>query len=292
MSIVYLNGQFLPKDEAKISPDDRGFLLADGVYEVTPFYEGAPFCLDRHLTRLEQGLSWMRIQQPVDGLEDVQRRLILENGLESAATSLTYIQITRGAAPRTHYFPVDPVEATVYAYAKAWDRPSPERWSKGFTVATVPDQRWSRVDVKTICLLPNVLAFQDAIEAGADDALLVRDGVAIEGAHMNFWGVFDGVLVTHPTTNQILPGITRGVVLDLAAADGIPVEQRPIQVEELGAAEELFFTGTTGEVRPCVGVDGTPVGDGRVGTITKRLSQLFRAEVEAAKEAAAGTPVA
>ncbi len=292
MSIVYLNGQFLPKDEAKISPDDRGFLLADGVYEVTPFYEGAPFCLDRHLTRLEQGLSWMRIQQPVDGLEDVQRRLILENGLESAATSLTYIQITRGAGPRTHYFPVDPVEATVYAYAKAWDRPSPERWSKGFTVATVPDQRWSRVDVKTICLLPNVLAFQDAIEAGADDALLVRDGVAIEGAHMNFWGVFGGVLVTHPTTNQILPGITRGVVLDLAAADGIPVEQRPIQVEDLGAAEELFFTGTTGEVRPCVGVDGTPVGDGRVGTITKRLSQLFRAEVEAAKEAAAGTPVA
>ena len=289
MSIVYLNGQFLPKDEAKISPDDRGFLLADGVYEVTPFYEGAPFCLDRHLTRLEQGLSWMRIQQPVDGLEDVQRRLILENGLESAATSLTYIQITPGAAPRTHYFPVDPVEATVYAYAKAWDRPSPERWSKGFTVATVPDQRWSRVDVKTICLLPNVLAFQDAIEAGADDALLVRDGVAIEGAHMNFWGVFDGVLVTHPTTNQILPGITRGVVLDLAAADGIPVEQRPIQVEELGGAEELFFTGTTGEVRPCVRVDDAAVGDGGVGPITRRLSELFRAEVEAAKAEAGAT---
>lgn len=291
MSIVYLNGEFLPKDEAKISPDDRGFLLADGVYEVTPFYEGVPFCLDRHLARLEQGLGWMRIRQPVDGLEEVQRRLIAENGLEGAETSLAYVQITRGAAPRTHYFPTDPVKATVYAYAKAWDRPSPERWSQGFSVATVPDRRWSRVDVKTICLLPNVLAFQDAIEAGADDALLIRDGVAIEGAHMNFWGVFDGVLVTHPTTNHILSGITRGIVLDLAAADGIPLEQRPIQVEELGGAEELFFTGTTGEVRPCVRVDDAAVGDGGVGPITRRLSELFRAEVEAAK-AAARAPVA
>ncbi len=286
MSIVYLNGEFLPKDEARISPDDRGFLLADGIYEVTPFYDGAPFCLDRHLARLEHGLGWMRIRQPLDGLEEVQRRLIAQNGLESAETSLVYVQITRGVAPRTHYFPRDPVEATVYAYAKAWDRPSPERWSQGFTVATVPDRRWSRVDVKTICLLPNALAFQDAIEAGADDALLIRDGVAIEGAHMNFWGVFDGVVVTHPTTHHILPGITRGVVLDLAAADGIPVEERPIRVEELGRAEELFFTGTTGEVRPCVRVDGTPVGDGGVGVITRRLSDLFRAEVEAEKDAA------
>ena len=291
MSIVYLNGEFLPEDEAKISPDDRGFLLADGIYEVTPFYEGAPFCLDRHLARLEHGLRWMRIRQSLDGLEDVQRRLIAENGLEGAETSLVYVQITRGVAPRTHYFPTDPVDATVYAYAKAWDRPSPERWSQGFTAATVPDRRWSRVDVKTICLLPNVLAFQDAIEAGADDALLIRDGVAIEGAHMNFWGVFNGVAVTHPTTNHILPGITRRVVLDLAGADGIPVEERPIQVEALGEAEELFFTGTTGEVRPCVRVDGTPVGDGGVGVITKRLSELFRARVEAVKEAA-GAPIA
>ena len=291
MSIVYLNGEFLPKDEAKISPDDRGFLLADGIYEVTPFYEGAPFCMDRHLARLEHGLRWMRIRQPLDGLEDVQRRLIAQNGLESAETALVYVQITRGVAPRTHYFPTDPVEATVYAYAKVWDRPSPERWSQGFTAATVPDRRWSRVDVKTICLLPNVLAFQDAIEAGADDALLIRDGVAIEVAHMNFWGVVDGTVVTHPKTNHILPGITRGIVLDLAAADGIRVEERPIQVEELGEADELFFTGTTGEVRPCVRVDGTPVGDGSVGVITRRLADLFRAELVAVKEEA-GAPVA
>ncbi len=290
MSLVYLNGEYLPKDQARLSPDDRGFLLSDGVYEVTPFYEGVPFCLDRHLARLEKGLAWMRIPQPVAGLEQVKRRLIAENGLEGAETSLVYLQITRGAAPRTHYFPKDPVEPTVYAYAKAWDRPSPERWSQGFSVAKVPDRRWSRVDVKTICLLPNVLAFQDAVDAGADDALLIRDGVAIEGAHMNFWGVFDGTVVTHPKTNHILPGITRGVVLELAAAEGMSVEECPIQVEQLEEADELFFTGTTGEVRPIVRVDGTPVGDGGVGTITQRLSELFRARVQEVQDAA-GAPV-
>ena len=218
MSIVYLNGEFLPKDEAKISPDDRGFLLADGLYEVTPFYEGTAFCLDRHLARLEHGLRWARIRQSLDSLANMQRRLIAENGLETAETSLTYVQITRGVAPRTHYFPTELVEPTVYAYAKAWDRPSPERWSQGFTAATVPDRRWSRVDIKTIGLLPNAMAFQDAIDAGADDALLVRDGVAIEGAHMNFWGVIDGVLVTHPTTGHILPGITRGVKFSITTS--------------------------------------------------------------------------
>jgi D-alanine transaminase len=286
MSIVFLNGDFMPKDEAKISPDDRGFLLADGVYEVTPFYEGVPFAIDEHLARLERGLAWMRISLDVGALEAMHRRLVSDNDLESAPTSLVYLQITRGVAPRTHYFPKDPVEPTVYAFAKAWDRPSPERWSQGFSVATVPDRRWSRVDVKTVCLLPNVIAFQDAIEAGADDALLVRDGVAIEGAHMNFWAVFDGTAVTHPITNNILPGITRGIVLEMARENGIPVQERPIQIEELAAADELFFTGTTGEVRPCTRVDGDPVKDGAVGPVTKRLSDLFRARVEQVKEAA------
>ena len=291
MSIVFLNGDFIAKDEAAISPDDRGFLLSDGVYEVTPFYEGVPFCLDRHLARLERGLAWLRIAYSIADLDAVHRRLIADNDLEGAPTSLVYVQITRGAAPRTHYFPKEPVEPTVYAFANVWDRPSPERWSRGFSVSTVPDRRWGRVDVKTICLLPNVMAFQEAIDAGADDALLIRDGVAIEGAHMNFWGVFDGTVVTHPTTNNILPGITRSVVLEVAREHGIPLEERPIQVEELPEAEELFFTGTTGEVRPCTRVDGTPVGHGSVGPVTQRLSDLFRARVEEVKEAA-GAPTA
>ncbi len=287
MSTVYLNGSYLPREDAHISPDDRGFLLGDGVYEVTPFYDGVPFCLDRHLDRLRRGLEWMRIELDVGALDEVHRRLIAENGLSDAPTALVYLQVTRGAAPRTHYFPPEPVPPTVYAYAKAWNRPAPERWERGFTAVTVPDRRWSRVDIKTICLLPNAMAFQEALDRGADDALLVRDGVAIEGAHMNFWGVFDGVAVTHPCTNHILPGITRGVVLELAREASIPCRERPIQVEELRSADELFFTGTTGEVRPCVEVDGVKVGDGRVGPVTRRLAELFRARIEAVKAEAA-----
>lgn len=282
MSTVYLNGAFLPKSEASISVDDRGFLFGDGVYEVTPFYGGTPFGLDAHLTRLRKGLEWMRIDVDVPSLADVFRSLIARNDLEHTDRSLVYVQITRGSAPRTHYFPEGDVTPTVYAYAKKWDRPPDDVWDEGFTAITVPDRRWSRVDVKTVCLLPNVLAFQAARDAGADDAILVRDGVAIEGAHQNFWGVFDGTVVTHPKTNQILPGITRGVVLELAREAGLSVEERPIQVEELAVADELFFTGTTGEVRPCVKVDGRAVGDGRVGTVTRSLSEGFLARVESA----------
>ena len=286
MTTVYLNGKYLPKSEAHISVDDRGFLLGDGVYEVTPFYEGVPFALDRHLDRMRNGLEWMRIDFDVTALEEVHRTLIRRNGLEDEDRAMVYLQITRGAAPRTHYFPTVPVEPTVYAFATKWSRPADDVWSRGFRSVTVPDRRWSRVDIKTICLLPNALAYQAARDAGADDAILVRDGVALEGAHQNFWAVFGDTVVTHPTTNQILPGITRGVVLELAEELGIPVEQRAIAVEELSVADELFFTGTTGEVRPCVEVDGRRVGGGGVGPVTRRLSDAFLARVEETKAAA------
>lgn len=286
MSTVFLNGAFIPKAEATISVDDRGFLLGDGLYEVTPFYEGVPFGVDRHLARLERGLSWIRISYDVSSLEEMHRALIAKNGLEGAERSLVYVQITRGVAPRTHYFPEVDVTPTIYAYAKEWSRPPGDVWNRGFRAVTVPDRRWSRVDVKTICLLANVMAFQAARDVGVDDAILVRDGVAIEGAHQNFWGVFGGTAVTHPATSHILEGITRGVVLEEARIAGIPVEERPIQVEELATADELFFTGTTGEVRPVVEVDGRPVGDGQVGPVTRRLSDAFLARIEATKEAA------
>jgi len=287
MSIVYLNGEYLDKEDAKISPDDRGFLLGDGVYEVTAVYDGVLFGFEGHMARLRAGLEWMQIDYDVDGLEEIHRRLIVENGLESAPTALIYLQITRGAAPRTHYFPKSPVSPTVYLYAKAWERPTEERWNRGFTALSVPDRRWSRVDVKTIGLLPNAMAYQQALDDGKDDALLVRDGVAIEGAHMNFWGVFDGVATTHAKCNLILPGITRAKVLELARANGIPVEERSIQVEELARADELFWTGTTGEVKPLVEVDGRPVGDGTVGPVTRRLNELFRGAIEETKAEAA-----
>jgi D-alanine transaminase len=286
MSTVFLNGAFVPKAEAVVSVDDRGFLLSDGVYEVIPFYEGVPFYLGRHIARLRRSLDAIRIAYDPAGLGDALRRLVVENGLERAPRAMAYVQVTRGAAPRTHWFPKQHVEPTVYASAKEWSRPEDAAWERGFTAITVPDRRWSRVDIKTIALLPNVLAFQDALDAGVDDAILVRDGIAIEGAHQNFWGVFNGVAVTHPATNLILAGITRGLVLELAQARGIPLQERPIVVEELARAEELFFTGTTGEVRPCVRVDGRPVGDGRVGPVTRALSDVFLEHVEEVKEAA------
>ncbi len=287
MSTVYLGGDFVPKSEAVVSVDDRGFLLGDGVYEVVPFYEGVPFFMDRHLARLRRSLAEVRIDFDTSGVSDVARRLVTVNGLDRADRSIVYLQVTRGVAPRTHYFPEKPVPPTVYGFAKAWSRPADAVWNRGFTAITVPDRRWMRVDIKTINLLPNALAFQAAKDVGVDDAILVRDGVAIEGAHQNFWGVFDGTAVTHPETNLVLSGITRGVVLEVARAQGIPVEERPIQVEELAHAEELFFTGATGEVRPCVQVDGKPIGDGRVGAVTRALSDAFLALVEQTKEAAA-----
>lgn len=286
MSTVYLNGDFVPKAEARVSVDDRGFLFSDGVYEVVPFYEGVPFYLERHLARLKRSLDALRIRYDAAGLAAVLERLVVQNGLERAPRAMAYLQVTRGVAPRTHWFPTEPVEPTVYAFVKEWRRPADDVWSRGFTAVTVPDRRWTRVDIKAISLLPNVLAFQDALDAGVDDAILVRDGVAIEGAHQNFWGVFDGVAVTHPETNLILSGITRGVVLELARARGIACAERPIVVEELAQAEELFFTGTTGEVRPCVRVDGRPVGDGRVGPVTRALSEAFLAHVEEGVEEA------
>lgn len=287
MSTVYLDGKYQPKAEAAVSVEDRGFLLGDGVYEVVPFYEGVPFFMDRHLDRLRYSLSEVRIDFDAASVAGIARQLVTRNQLDAADRSIVYVQVTRGVAPRTHYFPEKPVPPTVFGYAKAWTRPAEAVWGRGFTAITVPDRRWMRVDIKTINLLPNALAFQAAKDAGVDDAILVRDGVAIEGAHQNFWGVFDGTVVTHPQTNLILAGITRGVVLEIARAEGIPVAERPIQLEELAAAEELFYTGATGEVRPCVQVDGKPIGDGRVGPVTRALSDAFLALVERTKEAAA-----
>ena len=287
MSTVYLNGRFVPKEEALVSVDDRGFLLGDGVYEVASFYEGVPLCMDRHLARLQRSLDGIRIRCDISGLAETFHELIRRNDLGTAERSLVYLQITRGAAPRTHYFPEGPVTPTVYAFAKEWSRPPEDVWSRGFTAITVPDRRWMRVDIKTIMLLPNGIAYQDAHEAGVDDAILVRDGVAIEGTHQNFWGVFDGTVVTHPESNLILSGITRGVVLEVAHELGLPVHERAIQVEELPRAAELFFTGTTGEVRPCVEVDGRKIGTGATGPVTRKLSDGFLRRVAREKEAAA-----
>lgn len=275
MSTVYLNGEMLPAEEARISADDRGFLLADGVYEVSAVYRGRVFRVEKHVERMTRGLEELRIDYDAVGLPEIHDRLVEANGLQDEEMAMVYVQVTRGAAPRSHGFPPPDTPPTVYGFARSHPRPEMERWSRGFRAVTVPDRRWSRVDIKTVALLPNVLAYQTAVEAGADNALLVREGVALEGAANNLFFVFDGTLVTHPATNCILRGITRDFVLDLARELRIPVTERAVQVEEALRADELFFTGTTSEVQPCVEVDGRPVGDGKVGPVARRLYEAF-----------------
>ncbi len=281
MSTVYLNGEYLPKDRATISVDDRGFLLSDGLYEVTPAYRGRLFRMEHHTRRLQQGLDALRIAFDTEGLPDIYARLIAANALDAEGVAIVYLQITRGVAPRTHHFPPEGTPPTVYAFAQAYHRPDSARWERGFEAITVPDERWGRVDIKSIALLPNVLAQQAAVDAGVADALLVRDGVAIEGSHSNVFAVLDGVVTTHPATEQILRGISREYVMELARAQDLPVEERPIPLEEMRGAEEIFFTGTTTEIRPTVRLDGDPVGDGKVGPVAKALYEAFKAGTEA-----------
>ncbi len=281
MSTVYLNGEFLPKDRATISVDDRGFLLSDGIYEVTPAYRGRLFRIEQHMRRLRHGLDALRIEYDSAGLPEMHADLIAANSLDTEDVAIVYLQITRGAAPRTHHFPPEGTPPTVYAFAQAYHRPASARWERGYEAVTVPDDRWARVDIKSIGLLPNVLAQQAAAEAGVADALLVKDGVALEGSHNNLFAVFDGVVTTHPATHQILHGVTRAYVIELAKGQGLPVEERPVPLEEIRAADEIFFTGTTTEVRPTVRLDDQPVGSGKVGPVARALYEAFQAGTQA-----------
>jgi D-alanine transaminase len=278
--IVFFNGQFRPKEAVHISPDDRGFLLADGAYEVIRVYGGQPFLMAEHLRRLRYSLDELRIAlPPIEELPGTAQELIDHNNLV-AEDGKIYIQVTRGVAPRKHAFPTEPTPPTYYVEASPFS-PRPEKWDNGVTVILVPDIRWGRCDIKSLALLPNVLASQEAKERGAEEALFVREGVITEGAHTNVCAVLDGQLVTHPASHQILAGITRGLVLDLCGELGISCRQDPIPTTTLRAASEVMILGTTTEIMPVVQVDGWKVGDGRPGPITRRLQEAFRAMVEA-----------
>ena len=280
MSTVYLNGEYLPKEEAFISVDDRGFLFGDGIYEVTAAYRGNLFRFPRHVARMNRGLAALRIAFDPAGVEEIHRRLLAENGLKEAAVSYVYLQITRGVAKRTHKFPDPAPTPTLYLFAGEYSRPPRERWEQGYKAVTVNDVRWARRDLKTIQLLPNVLAAQAPTDFGVDEIVFVDDGMAIEGSHNNFFMVFGNTVVTHPLSNQILPGITREVVLELAGKLGYPVEERPVTVEEMHKADEAFHSGTLSEVKPCIEVDGKPVGNGKVGPVTRALFDAFLAETD------------
>ncbi|MBK8247747.1 MAG: aminotransferase class IV [Gemmatimonadetes bacterium] len=275
MSIIYLNGQFLPRANATLAIDDRGFIFGDGVYEVTRVVKGALFESGRHLRRLARGLADLRLQ-PEESLADIEAismRLIAENGLTDGEGTV-YLQVTRGAAPRTHHFPPAGTRCTVYMSAQKFVVPHDKR-ATGVSCVTYPDIRWSRCDIKTVNLIPAVLAKQHAVDNGVFEAIFVRDGAITEGSHTNCFGVIDGELRTYPASNYILGGVTRDVTIDLAHELGIPFEARPFHVQDLPRLEEFFVTGTTTDVMPVVQLDGKPVGNGRPGAITMRLYEAM-----------------
>ena len=279
---VYLNGVYLDRAQATVSVDDRGFLFGDGVYEVTRAHHGQLFEGERHLRRLARGLEGIGLALPAGlaaALLEISGRLLRENGLEEGDATV-YLQITRGTAPRTHHFPPPGTAPTVFLSASRLKVPEDVR-ARGAHVITTPDLRWARCDLKTVNLLPNVLAKQQAVAAGAFEAVFMRDGVIIEGASSNTFAVIGGVLRTHPATHRILAGITREVVLELAADLGIPVAEQPVTAAELaGGASEVMVMATTADVMPVVRVDGRVVGDGRPGPIARALHKALLARME------------
>ena len=275
MTTVYLNGQYLPDDQALISPLDRGFTYGDGIYEVIRSYNGKIFLLGEHFQRLASSCAKMKIGAHLTPLEEVAERLLTDNGLKGDA--LIYLQVTRGAAPRSHLFPPSDTKPTVFGMAWAF-QPNPALVDPGASAILEPDVRWSRCDIKVTSLIPNSFAAQRARDLGAHEGLFVRDGVVLEGSLSNFFAVADGEVRTAPLSNYILPGITRAVVLDLCREHGIPCRETPVFTTDLADADELFLTSTVYDVVPIAWLDGRKLPAER--PVTRRLAQLFRAVVE------------
>lgn len=275
--IAYVNGRFSPIGEAVVSVEDRGFQYADGVYEVLATYGGEPYCLEAHLLRLERSLRELRIECDIRecGLEAIIRESIDRGGFEE---SLVYIQITRGMAPRHHEFPdaSSAVSPTVVMTVKELARPPASSYERGVVVVTSPDLRWKRCDIKTIALLPNVLAKQQAAEVGAFEALLVDEaGRVTEGSSTSSFRVSDAEIWTTPLGGHILPSITRDILLRSARDLGIAVREEFSLLEDYLQADEVFLAGTTTESMPVVRIDGTTIGSGVPGPVTMRLREAF-----------------
>ncbi|MBY0575085.1 MAG: D-amino acid aminotransferase [Gallionellaceae bacterium] len=273
---IYLNGQYMPIEEAKVSVLDRGFIFGDGVYEVIPVYSRKAFRLEEHLLRLQHSLDGIRLANPHshDEWAGIINELIARN---SGEDQYLYLHITRGAAKRDHAFPVPPVKPTVFIMSSPLTTPSPELLQSGIACITVPDNRWLRCDIKAIALLPNVLLRQMAVDAGCAEAILIRDDAFMtEGAASNIFVVKNGKLLAPPKNNLMLPGITYDVVLELAAANGIPFEVRRVLKEEVFSAGELLLTSSTKEVLAVTQLDGKPVGSGKPGPMFARLHRLYQ----------------
>jgi len=279
-SQVYLNGEFLRVDEAKVSVLDRGFIFGDGIYEVVPVYQGNAFRMAEHLNRLDRSLAALRIAQPFgrEGWVNLIEQLLARTNLD---TCIVYLQVTRGVAKRDHQFPATPVTPTVFGMISAWSPPSAGQRTQGLTAISIPDERWLHCEIKSVSLLGNVLAKQQAVDAEADEVVQFRDGYLTEGSSTNIWVVSGGKLLAPPKNNLILEGIRYGLMGELAAEAGIPFEARPITQAEVESADELMLSSATKEVLAIVSLDGKPVGSGKPGPVFQQLRAGYDARIAA-----------
>lgn len=272
--IAYVNGEFLPLDEARISILDRGFLFADGIYEVSAVLDGKLVDNEAHLVRLARSVREIALLLPetLERIEEIQKELIARNDL---VEGVVYLQVTRGAADRDFAFPkgVKPSLVMFTQVKNIVDSPAAQN---GIAVKTLPDIRWARRDIKSVALLAQVLAKQAAAEAGCQEAWMVEDGLITEGGSSTAFIVSrDDVIVTRPNSNAILPGCTRKALIALAEERQIRIEERAFSVEEARAAKESFITSASSFLQSVVTIDGTPVGDGKPGPVAKRLREIY-----------------
>jgi len=271
--LVWLNGSFMNFEEARVSAEDRGFQFADGVYEVVRVYGGKPFTFEEHLKRLRNSASLIELQFQKEDREfmEIGLELISRSGLKDAEL---YIQVTRGAAPRSHSFPKD-VSPTILLSIRPV-RPLPnDAQEKGVSAITLPDERWAHCDIKSISLLPNVLAKEKARQAGTYEAIFYRDGLVTEGASTNVFAFLENVLTTPQADRRILRGITRDLIIKIATSEGIRVEERDFRVSELSKASEVFLTSTAIELLPVVEIDRKKIGQGKPGPVWRLLYEKF-----------------
>ncbi len=276
-ALANLNGLLMPLEEARVPVLDRGFLFGDAVYEVLRVYAGRPWLVDEHFRRLATSLDAIRITG-ID-LHRLRERMHATITAGPFREAIVYIQITRGVAPRSHRFPIQ-AEPSELLYVDEFHDPYENARRDGARAVLQPDRRWDRCDIKSTNLLANVLAMQAASEAGCTEALLyLPDGTITEGTHTSAFGVCDGKLLTAPQSHDILPGITRRLVLRLAQRAGIQITEGRLQRDRLEDVSEVFLTGTTSEILPIIQLDGRAVGGGKPGPVTQRLQQVYREAV-------------
>ena len=275
LPICYLNGSFEPLADARISPLDRGFLFADGAYEVIPVFGGRPFRFGPHFARLARSLEALRMRDPLelDAWRALCGELVARNG---GGDQYIYVQVTRGAEYGRNHAPLPEIERTVFAYCAPLPRPSAAQLAQGAACITAADTRWARCDIKSVALLPNVLLRQLSIDAGASETILLRDGWLMEASSSTVHVVVDGEVLTPPNSNLILPGTTRSVVEELLLELGIPHRTTPVAEATLRAADEIWLAAATREITSVTRLDGQPVGSGAPGPVWQRTWRAFQ----------------